>query len=177
MANAAIIWTFASVIAAACFGRAILMKENIAAAFIWYAVGAAFLLGAAFLWISLEPAMLIQHRIVVAVIGAIFGILGSLAIAEQINPTPPVARPPAPSVGPPAAPPSAVMENNNTVIGTPPAQMGSGNTIVNSPDPQGNVIINRGGTAVGAGACADSSSVAIGAGANAGGCQNRPAKP
>jgi hypothetical protein len=88
MANAAIIWALAAALAAPCFARAVLMKENIAAQFLWYALGTFFLLGAAFLWISLEPVMLVQHRIVVGVIGAIFGVLGSLAIAERIRPTP-----------------------------------------------------------------------------------------
>jgi hypothetical protein len=35
------------------------------------------------------------------------------------------------------------MGDNNTVIGIPPAQMGSGNTIVNFADEHGNTILNR----------------------------------
>jgi hypothetical protein len=59
--------------------------------------------------------------------------------------------------------------DDNTVIGTAPSKMGSGNTIINAADAQSNVILNRGGTAIGRGARADSTSIAIGAGAGAGG--------
>jgi hypothetical protein len=60
--------------------------------------------------------------------------------------------------------------SDNTVIGTAPCHMGDGNTIINQADANGNVILNRGGLAVGRGACADSTSIAVGAGANAGQC-------
>jgi hypothetical protein len=98
MANAAIIWTFAGVLAAACFARAIKVKDELAAEFLWYAVGTAFLLGGAFLWISLEVGVRAQHRIIVGAVGAILGCLASLAITERIFPN----RPSVPS--PPAAP-------------------------------------------------------------------------
>jgi hypothetical protein len=47
--------------------------------------------------------------------------------------------------------------------------MGNGNTIIGPTDSRGNTIINRGGTAIGNGATADPTSIAIGAGAHAGG--------
>jgi hypothetical protein len=58
--------------------------------------------------------------------------------------------------------------DDNTVIGTPPPRMGSGNTIINFADDRGNTILNRGGTAIGSGAVADDTSIAIGAKAVAG---------
>ncbi len=58
--------------------------------------------------------------------------------------------------------------DDNTVIGMPPPRMGSGNTIINLTDDQGNMILNRGGTAIGRGAVADPTSIAIGATAMAG---------
>jgi hypothetical protein len=69
--------------------------------------------------------------------------------------------------------------DNNTVVNTPvPSNMGSGNTFVGPTDSNGNTIFNRGGAAIGNGACADSTSIAIGAGANAGKCDTskRPVK-
>jgi hypothetical protein len=42
---------------------------------------------------------------------------------------------------------------------------------VGATDSQGNTIFNKGGTAIGSGACADSTSIAIGAHANAGACK------
>ncbi len=87
MANAAIIWTFASALAAGCFARAIKVKDGLAAELFWYALGAGFLLGGAFLWISLEVEVLFQQRIVVGTVGAIFGCLASLAIGERIRPS------------------------------------------------------------------------------------------
>jgi hypothetical protein len=62
------------------------------------------------------------------------------------------------------------MGDNNTLVGAPPlASMGSGNTIVGATDARGNTIINRGGTAIGAGARAGRTGIAIGANANAAG--------
>jgi hypothetical protein len=59
--------------------------------------------------------------------------------------------------------------DNNTVVNLPaPTSMGSGNTFVGPTDSNGNTIFNRGGTAIGSGAQADSTSIAIGAGARAG---------
>jgi hypothetical protein len=72
-----------------------------------------------------------------------------------------------------AAPPQ--IGDKNTLLNTPvPSGMGSGNTIVGPKLPGGNTTYDRGGTAIGAGACADSTSVAIGAGANAGACAKKP---
>jgi len=66
--------------------------------------------------------------------------------------------------------PASSLGDNNTVVNAPvPLGMGSGNTIVGPTDSRG-TIFDKGGTAIGAGACADPSSVAIGAGANAGAC-------
>lgn len=56
--------------------------------------------------------------------------------------------------------------SDNTYVGEGPVpRMGDGNTIYTLADANGNVIVNRGGTAIGAGARADSTSVAVGAGA------------
>jgi hypothetical protein len=69
--------------------------------------------------------------------------------------------------------------NDNTTYGLypPPSSMGSGNTFVGPTDSQGHTII-RGGTSVGAGACAgDPTSVAIGAGAGPNRCGNRNDTP
>lgn len=75
---------------------------------------------------------------------------------------PPISSPTAPTMG-----------NDNTIYSAPiPRSMGSGNTVVGPTDSRGNAIINQGGTAIGSGACADSTSVAIGANANAG-CATR----
>jgi hypothetical protein len=164
MINAAIIWTFAGVLAAACFARGHKMRDEkrALAELVWHTAGAFFLVSGALLWVSLEAEILWQHRLILVVSGSIFGALGALSLGEFVHQsraqTPPTAS--VPSVG-----------NNNTVVGVPPpANMGSGNTFVGPTDTQGNTIINRGGTAIGAGACADQTGVAIGAGANAGGC-------
>jgi hypothetical protein len=58
--------------------------------------------------------------------------------------------------------------DDNTVIGPTPKRMGSRNTIVGAVDGSTSTVFNKGGTAVGAGARADSSSVAIGSRAGAG---------
>ncbi len=66
--------------------------------------------------------------------------------------------------------PMSVKGNNNVLVGTQTTGVdGSDNTIVNSTNANGNVILNHGGTAIGAGAHVDGTSVAIGAGASAGG--------
>jgi hypothetical protein len=57
--------------------------------------------------------------------------------------------------------------DDNVVIGRAPRVLGSGNVIVNTGDAYGNVVI-PGGTAIGRGAWADETSVALGAGAGAG---------
>lgn len=59
--------------------------------------------------------------------------------------------------------------SDNTVVGNDHRNIqGNGNTIVGPTDAHGNTIITRGGTAIGNGATADQSSIAIGAHANAG---------
>jgi hypothetical protein len=56
--------------------------------------------------------------------------------------------------------------SGNTYVGQGPVpSMGDGNTIYTAADTNGNVLLHEGGTAIGAGARADSTSVAIGAGA------------
>jgi hypothetical protein len=61
--------------------------------------------------------------------------------------------------------------NDNTLVGVkPPLSLGSGNTIIGPTDVKGNTILNKGGTAIGKDACADSTGVAVGAGAQAGNC-------
>ncbi len=57
--------------------------------------------------------------------------------------------------------------DDNVVIGRAPRVLGSGNVIVNTGDDYANVTI-PGGTAIGRGAWADETSVALGAGAGAG---------
>jgi hypothetical protein len=60
--------------------------------------------------------------------------------------------------------------NNNTVVNSPiPPSMGNGNTFVGPTDSHANAIYNQGGTAIGNGACASPTGVAIGAYAG-GGC-------
>jgi hypothetical protein len=61
--------------------------------------------------------------------------------------------------------------NDNTLVNVSiPESLGSGNTFVGATDANGNTILNKGGTAIGKGACADPTSIAIGAGAHAGQC-------
>jgi Spy/CpxP family protein refolding chaperone len=75
-----------------------------------------------------------------------------------------------PAKGP--APDNGVVSGtDNTIVGNVPYRSidGNGNTIVGATDSNGNTILNKGGTAIGNGAKADSTSVAIGAHANAGG--------
>jgi hypothetical protein len=59
---------------------------------------------------------------------------------------------------------------DNTLVGNIPNRQitGNGNTIVGATDANGNTILNRGGTAIGIGAKADPTSIAIGAHAGAG---------
>lgn len=66
--------------------------------------------------------------------------------------------------------------SDNTLVNVPiPPSLGDGNTFIGPTDANGNTIYNKGGTAIGKDACADPTSIAIGAGANAG-CKT-PAKP
>ncbi len=66
------------------------------------------------------------------------------------------------------------MGSNNTIVNVPPpASMGSGNTIIGPTDSRGNTIISQPGTTIGAGACGNSTSVVIGAGARQKGCEPR----
>lgn len=78
----------------------------------------------------------------------------------------------------PTVQPAQQIGNDNTLVNVPiPQSMGSGNTFVGPTDANGNTIYNKGGTAIGKGACADSTSIAIGSGANSGACaQPKPAE-
>jgi hypothetical protein len=60
------------------------------------------------------------------------------------------------------------MGSDNVFIGRVPHRSGSGNVVIDATDAFGHTILNRGGTAVGRGATADESSIAIGAYAMAG---------
>jgi hypothetical protein len=86
MGNTAIIWTFAGVFAAACFARGLKMRDDsrVLAELLWYTSGAAFLAGGALLWVSMETEILIQHRIVLATVGAVFGALALLSLGELL---------------------------------------------------------------------------------------------
>jgi hypothetical protein len=78
-----------------------------------------------------------------------------------------------PAVSPTTTPPQ--IGNDNTVVNQPvPPNMGNGNTFVGSTDSNGNAIYNGGGTAIGNGACAGPTGVAIGAHAAGGGCAPKP---
>ena len=68
------------------------------------------------------------------------------------------------------------MGDNNTLVNTTARRMGSGNTIIGPTDDRGNVLLNRGGVAIGAGASADETSIAIGANAGAG-KRPKPTRP
>jgi hypothetical protein len=63
------------------------------------------LVGACLIWVSLEPAILIQHRIVLGTLGALFGALALLSIGEWIKPTS--------AQTPPQAPPNVNGNCNN----------------------------------------------------------------
>jgi|SRR5580698_10399217 hypothetical protein len=162
MGNAAIIWTFAGVLAAACFARG-LATPTALWSLLCYALGSFILASASLIWISLEHEMMIQHRIVVAALGAIFGAFAFVSIGEWLGPS-------RAQVSAPQPQPPKIGDDNTFVGATPPSNMGSRNTFVVPNDSTTNTMMNRGGLAIGAGSCADSTSVAIGAGAGAGSC-------
>jgi hypothetical protein len=87
MGNSAAIWTFAGILATACFTRGLTMRNDSSAVaeLAWYTLGAFILVGASLLWISLEQKMLGQYKIVLGVIGAIFGGLALILIGEWIH--------------------------------------------------------------------------------------------
>lgn len=90
MANLTIILAVASVFAAPCFARGMKMKDDcrVLAEFFWYTIGSFIIMGALMVWISGEGEMLIQYRILIGFVGAVFGALSSLTFAEWIHPTP-----------------------------------------------------------------------------------------
>jgi hypothetical protein len=114
MQNATIIWTISGVIAAACFARGLSLGE-----LIWYTIGMFFLAGAAILWISLESNMVVQHKIVLGVIGAITGALVLLSAGEYIRPTAANAQAPSNKNA------STVIENSGGGIGADISVQGS----------------------------------------------------
>jgi hypothetical protein len=75
---------------------------------------------------------------------------------------------------PQAAAKGRIRGSDNTAVGNVGDRSiaGDGNTIVGPTDSHGNVILNQGGTAIGNGAVAGPSRIAIGPHANAGGNQN-----
>jgi hypothetical protein len=152
MGNAALIWTFAGVLAAACFARALAMRGKSALVeALWYDTGAFFLLGASILWVTLEKDVVIQHRIVMAVLGAIFGGLSLYAISLWLRPPTAGAEP---SLASPTAPPSQaispshksdVAQSSNSITGLTIDNGGGGTgmTIDNSGGGTGaNVVVN-----------------------------------
>ncbi len=70
----------------------------------------------------------------------------------------------------------AIQGSDNTLVGNVGNRtiVGDRNTIVGATDANGNTVLDRGGTAIGAGAVANPSSVAIGAHAGAGNPPSRP---
>ena len=89
MGNPAIIWTFASCLAAASFARGVIMKaeRSVFAEFGWYTIGAFCLVGAAILWVSLEKEIMWQHKVVLGTVGAVFGALACLTAGEFFHPS------------------------------------------------------------------------------------------
>lgn len=74
------------------------------------------------------------------------------------------------SVVPPGTKQATVHGSDNTIVGNDHRSIeGNGNTIVGATDANGNTILNHRGTAIGSGATAGPTSIAIGAHANAGG--------
>jgi hypothetical protein len=127
MKNAAIIWTFAGVIAAACFARGLKVGDGSPPLFglLWYTLGASVLAGASVLWITLEDTIMMQHKIVLAVCGAFFGGLALMTIGEWIHPTGANAQSPA---NPPGCSNSAGGNNsgsmtNNCVFNVAPQRL------------------------------------------------------
>jgi hypothetical protein len=89
MSNAAMIWTFAGVLAAASFARGLAMRTNARALdeLLWYTTGALILAGAGLLWVSLEGEGVLQQRIVLGVLGALAGTSVLISLGEWIRPT------------------------------------------------------------------------------------------
>jgi hypothetical protein len=89
MQNPAIIWTAAAALAAACFSRGLVMRSgsNPFGELLWYTAGTFLLAGTAILWVSLEREMYTQQRIVLGVLGAIFGAVTLMTVGEFVKPT------------------------------------------------------------------------------------------
>jgi hypothetical protein len=75
----------------------------------------------------------------------------------------------------PANPGPGVGDDSVLIGKSPPGGVGNRSVVINVGDSNGNVLLNQGGTAIGAGARADHTSIAIGAGALAG-RTSRPSK-
>lgn len=88
MLNAAIVWTFAGVIAAASFARALSVRaESHFSELLWYSIGSLAMLGGALIWLSLEPIVRGQHKLILAILGAVSGISIALLAGEWIAPS------------------------------------------------------------------------------------------
>ena len=103
--------------------------------------------------------------------------------SQQPKPTPKATLPKrgipkTPNTEKPTPAEGAIKGTDNTLVGQVPYRSitGDGNTIVGATDANGNTILNRGGTAIGNGANAGPSDIAIGAHANAGATQQPPSQ-
>lgn len=101
MANAAIIWTLGSAIAAGCAARGLAMRgePNPLAQLFWYSVAAFVLVGISLIWASLESEAVVQQRILLGLCGAIFGSLVAITVGEFIRPVHAQPQPPTPCIG------------------------------------------------------------------------------
>ena len=91
MSNSAIIWTVAGILAVPIFALGVKLSDSQ-----WLlgltccAVSSFIVFGAGLLWISLEKDIVPQHRILLGVVGAFFGVMIALLLGEIIRPVPPI---------------------------------------------------------------------------------------
>jgi hypothetical protein len=138
-------------------------------AYLWFLIGLVPIAVVCVMWAHMGDQPLWAIKIVLCSILAAGGIIAGLAISEAVYPTANAQQHNPSTTSPPTAATPPTIGSNNTVVSLPPpASMGSGNTFVGPTNSNGNTIFNRGGTAIGTGAKADSTSIAIGAGALAG---------
>jgi hypothetical protein len=88
MPNIAIIWTVGGVLFAACCARGVAMRASYVDEMKWYTIGFAFLAGTCLLWAWSEAGAVHPQRVVLGVVGAIFGSLFLIFIGELIRPVP-----------------------------------------------------------------------------------------
>jgi hypothetical protein len=62
--------------------------SSIMAELLWYTLGAGILASAAVLWVSMEPEILPQHKIVLGVLGGVFGALAFISMGRWFHPGP-----------------------------------------------------------------------------------------